>query len=124
MLSLLSNRPFILQVIGLLFAALIALGIHLPVTMDKESFVAAAWLLIATATIIYRAKHGGLPDVDPKAWWRSRTIWVQIVGAGFAVAALFGFTPPINQGNAVETVMLGLTVLGTFFGAKAKAPVG
>lgn len=124
MLNLLSNKVFVTQLIGLALAIAAMLGIPFVTSFDQETAVATVMATIAAVTIVLRYLHGGTPEADGKRWWQSRTIWVQIVAAGFAILALFRVAPPLDQEGVLSTIMMITTVLGAIFGAKAKASIG
>lgn len=57
---------------------------------------------------------------DTKGWWKSRTIWTGIVTSIFGVLALFGFVPPMLDGNTiVEAIMAIVGVLTIVFRSQA-----
>ncbi len=124
MLNLLSNKAFITQMIGLALAVAAMIGVPFVSSFDQETAVAAVMATIAAVTIVMRYAHGGSPEADGKRWWQSRTIWMQIIAAGFAVLALFKVAPPLDQEGVLSTVMAITTVLGAIFAAKAKSPIG
>lgn len=44
--------------------------------------------------------------METKAWWQSRTIWLQIIAAFFALLAMFGVVPKdITADWVVEAIM-------------------
>lgn len=124
MLDLLKNKPFVAQMVGLLFAIAAMLGLALPAGFDKESVLAVVMLVISAVTIVWRYSHEGAPDAGDKAWWASRTIWTAIIAALFGILGLFKIAPPLDQEGALNTVMLILSVVGVIFGAKAKSALG
>jgi hypothetical protein len=61
---------------------------------------------------------------NTKPWWASRTIWVGLVGAGFAVASALGVVPAgLAQENVLEGVLAVTGVLAAVFRAKATVEV-
>lgn len=126
MLDLLKNKPFVTQMIGLVFALLAAIGVALPAGYTPESVIGTVMLVIAAITIVTRATHEGSPEADGKPWWQSRTIWTSVLAAVFGVLALVGVKVPagIDEAATLNLIMVVLTVLGTIFGAKAKAAIG
>lgn len=106
LLDLLSTKTVMAQLIALVFAALAAFHVVLPVSADQPAIVGAVLLVLATATTIARFGHPGSIAVDAKAWYLSKIIWTQIVAALFAVMAIVGAVPAdVDQGGVVAGIM-------------------
>lgn len=113
MFDLLSSRIVVTQLVAILFAALAALKIALPATLTQSGAVAAILLTVAAVTAVLRFRQAGAP-AEAKPWWQSRTLWAQIVAAGFAVLVLFGLAPPgVTEAGALELVMAAVGILTT-----------
>lgn len=63
---------------------------------------------------------------DTKNWWQSRTIWLQIVAAIFALLGAFGLLPAdLDQEQVVSVIMAlvaGVTIVLRFKASHAIAP--
>jgi protein-S-isoprenylcysteine O-methyltransferase Ste14 len=51
--------------------------------------------------------------MNTKLWWQSRTIWLQIVAAVFAILATFQIALPawLDQGQIVSAIMLVVAIV-------------
>lgn len=53
---------------------------------------------------------------DTKVWWASRTVWVGLIGAVFAVAGILGVLPEgLTQEQVLQGVMAVVGVLVVVF---------
>lgn len=63
---------------------------------------------------------------DTKNWWQSRTIWLQVVAAIFALLGAFGALPAdLDQDQVVSVIMAavaGVTIILRLRSTKAIAP--
>ncbi|HWI85699.1 MAG TPA: hypothetical protein VNT42_05165 [Sphingomonas sp.] len=124
MLALFTNRIAIVQLSGLAIAALAACNIALPAGLDEAHLSAAILLTSSALSAIVRFGHPGIPGADAKAWWRSRIIWTQIVGASFAILALAGIVPSVDQATMVEVAMAMVGMISMTLGRSIARPIG
>lgn len=120
--QLLLSRTVLAQIAAILFALLAHLGVVLPATMNPTALVSAVLLILTAATAIARFHIGD--DGDAKAWWQSKVIWTNVVGAAVAVLALFGAGSSLDPAGLVETIMIVVAVLNVWLRSRTTAAIG
>ncbi len=61
---------------------------------------------------------------EVKPWWQSKTIIVSLIGALFALGAVFNFLPAdIDQEQIVAGVLAATSILAAIFRGRATAEV-
>lgn len=124
MLDFFTNRIAVTQLVGLLFAALAALHVIVPPTVNPTQTIAVILLASTAISAILRFSHPGDGVADAKSWWQSRTIWTQILAALFAGAALVGYVPSTDAPHALETVMTLVALVSMALGKSISQPIG
>ena len=112
------NKILVAQLVGLLFAVLADAGVVLPPSFTEAGMIELVMAAIAAITIVLRFVHGDPLD-DAMEWWRSRTLWASGVALVFAVLALAGIVPTVDQDRVVAGVMAALTLVGSWYGTQA-----
>lgn len=116
------NKMVLTSLAGVLFAALAFFHVGLPQSFTQEGFVAAATLVLAAVTTLLRFFHGDPVD-GVKSWFQSKTVWAGIVGSVFAILALFGIVPGVDQTTVVTLIMGGLGVVTSILGLTSKTAI-
>lgn len=116
------NTLTLVPIISFIFAVLASFGIVLPPTFSAPAVVAAVMLITTAATGIIRFNKGD-NDLGLKDWWQSRIIVANIIGALFAILALFGIAAGFEVGGAVDGVMMLIALISMVLGRKPQAAV-
>ena len=62
---------------------------------------------------------------DTKVWWQSRTIWLQIVAAAFAILSAFKLLPSgISQEQVVSAIMTIVAIATVILRLRTTATIG
>ncbi|KKC24945.1 hypothetical protein [Sphingomonas sp. SRS2] len=112
------------QIAAILFAIATWAHVTLPTGFTPDTVAGFGLLVFTLVTAVLRFGHGNVL-ADAKAWWLSKTIWMQIIGVIVAGLVLFGITPKgINPAQLAEVAAVLIGLVTTALHVTPSKPIG